>query len=328
MSNNLSKCWTYNSGLLEPNSRVAIDIMPLAYKYLYVGDMTTAVGPLRSNDVITSYIYHLLRYILKLRKLKIQPYVCLDDHCMDTNDLKQSVINERAINRQKKLEQYSHKIESHTMTSSDWKTYNCAKYYLGKKDLAYLANILISLGVKVFSYPGMEAETYCAFLKKTGLADYCFSTDKDITLYGVDALVSLNPESGFYLQYNYKEMLEKNNLKNHDQMLYCAIAAGLDYSRGVPKIGPANALKKINSDFANFKDMVQSVVGPERTQKIKQLFKIQFPLEKYEHLLNKSKSVIDYNCTDLSKLQLDLEELNFSPHTIMEIINTAKSSCF
>lgn len=339
MSNNISKLWTYQTGVIgdkevletedlkQTESRkepikIAIDIMPLAYKYLYVGDMKSPRGPLRSGEIITSYIYHLINYVLRLRALNIEPYICLDHHSALINPLKNELIEVRASGRLKIVDSFQEKIAQGQMLPQDWFRYNCAKYYISSKNVDLLEMLFSKMGLKVLRIPGIEAQSLCAYLKKKGLVDYCFSVDKDITLYGVDALIHCDPDTGSYIFFDYKKNLQQVGLKTHDLVLDCAIASGTDYSKGLPKVGPITAIKQALRNPQELGKVLDETIGAEKRQAIKDLFK-----NHYDHAtFNKLNQTISYDQLtkpepDLQYLQNLLTDLNFSERTIHDVLN-------
>lgn len=301
-------------------------MMPLAYKYLYSGDLGTKEGPLKSGTMITSYIYHLIKYFLKLKKLNIEPYVCIDQHSFHQNDLKSDLVMQRKQNREKICALYEEKIKNDTMTSTDWFKYNCAKTTLfsDKTELSVLKKILACMNIKVFQYKGLEAESFCAFLKKNNYVDYCYSTDKDITLYGVDALISLNPETGHYLKYDHEKNMKDLNLTEFDNFLDCVIASGTDYSKGLFKVGPKNALKKFFTNKNLLKEELYDALGKQKVEAIRDLFKMNFESEKIEKILNYIDTVISVKTTDLEELKKTLEEIDFSNKYVNSILEYLK----
>ena len=323
MSNNISKNWTYESGYLGQKDskkvKIAIDIMPLAYKYLYVGDMGSPQGPLRCNDVITSHIYHLILYLLKLKKLNIDPYVCTDYHCSETNNLKAEVIQKRSETRSKIVESFKQKLENNTMSVNDWYRYNTARFYLNQTDILFLTRILKGLGLKNISVRGVEAESLCAYLKKQKFVDECYSTDRDITLYGVDALIELNPLSGHYLKYENDKNMGALGLPDRDSFLDCAIAAGTDYST-VPHRGAKTAVKSYLKDKSKFLDLLQTHVGKEKVEEIKNLFNNNYKESVRTQIAADIKELDESTLPDPEYMRNLLEEIEFSPNTINQII--------
>lgn len=327
MSNEISKAWTYESGYLprDQKMRVAIDIMPILYKYLYVGDMKSPQGPLKSGSIITSYIYNIVRYLIKVKTLNVDIYLCLDHPDRATNDLKNEVVNGRMEARKKIVDSYEKKIQNNDMAPYDWFRYNCAKYYITVENMKFLETFFLELGFKVFRIKGVEAESLCTYLKKQGLVDYCYSIDKDITLYGVDALIHLNPDTGAYLLYNHASTLSSTGL-TEDQFLNCVIAAGTDYSKGIVKVGAVTALKLVKEDSVKFAATLDLAVGPATVIKLKRLFRNELPetdKELVHYLVSKYLELEPRLCA--SSITEILTGLEFSPSTIRTFIKDLES---
>jgi len=234
------------------NAVIVIDSSILLYKFRY----------LYTNDN-----FHIIGFTNKIKefaRLGVKPIFIFDGKAPDA---KTNVLTKRSNNRVKmkeRLEFLQNKtkdapVNFEEFINSDSEPENeeigeIKKMHTEikkiKKNLLYVNKIhsievmelLKSLGVSFFQSPG-EAEEYCAFLQKKGIADYILTEDTDSLAFGGSNIL-------FYKNNSY-EIINLNlvliNLKlNYFEFNDLCILCGCDYTCTIPKIGPVSALNIIN----------------------------------------------------------------------------------
>ncbi len=110
-----------------------------------------------------------------------------------------------------------------------------------------------------------EAEQYCAYLTKNGIADYAFTSDIDAFMFGAtnvirreqtekkDKLGNIKKGPNAFYSYNLEEMLNFKEL-SYDNFISIGIALGTDFSNSIKGIGIKTAFKKFNTIKDKFDD--------------------------------------------------------------------------
>ena len=113
--------------------------------------------------------------------------------------------------------------------------------YVNKIHSIEVMELLKSLRIPFFQSPG-EAEEYCAFLQKQGVADYILTEDTDCLAFGGSNIL--------FHKNNVYEIINLNlvlcNLKlDYSEFIDLCILCGCDYTCTIPKLGPVSALNII-----------------------------------------------------------------------------------
>jgi flap endonuclease-1 len=253
MSNNLSKLLRCKYLALDvlTNKKIAIDVMPLLYKYLYIG-ASTRLGLLKNQKgIITSYLYGLLNFLLKLKARNIEPVICVDGGYPEFKRQQVERRKEQRTNKLVKLQEALKLSSSTQLDKNQVKQYNHAKHTIGPEQTAIVKQILSYAGITVMQIPNLEAQKTCACLLKNSLVDYAFSFDKDLFLYGISFISHIDFTTNKMIYYDWNDNLQALSLPSHEDVLLVGIASGTDYHKGLFKIGPIKALKEVKLQKSN-----------------------------------------------------------------------------
>jgi len=111
-----------------------------------------------------------------------------------------------------------------------------------------------------------EAEQYCAYLTKTGRADYTFTSDIDAFIFGSTNVIRRensekkdkngNVKKGptIFYSYNLNEMLLNKKI-TYDNLIYIAISLGTDFNPNIKGFGVKTAFKKYQIIKDKFEDI-------------------------------------------------------------------------
>ena len=121
-----------------------------------------------------------------------------------------------------------------------------------------------------------EAEKYCAFLQKKGLADYILTEDTDSLTFGGSNILFSSKKRGYFELASLETILSSLGI-TYDIFVDFCILSGCDYTGTIPKVGPVTALKNLKkyNSIENFKLIPENF----NYQLARNLFKIDnYPL--------------------------------------------------
>lgn len=201
------------------NSSVAIDTSIFMYRYKYSAFINPGM-----------FIERFKRDISIFKIFDITPIYVFDGI---PPKLKQETHEKRKLakERTKILSQDNKELEKNIINIS-------------KEDTQNVKNLFDSLDVKYFCPEKTEGEKYCAYLNKTGLADFVMSNDFDTLVFGCNKLV-FTLANNCYNVYDTKEILNSLELTKEEFVDFC-ISCGTDYyQEGIPGLGPKKSMTLI-----------------------------------------------------------------------------------
>lgn len=246
MSYVLSKqlCYTYSSIDQIRHKKIAVDISSIIYTALY--KYSFKQGFLKNSEgSITSHIYGVLQFLVELNKYDLKPYICFDS---TSPEIKKEVVNKRRADKKKYCQAYLKNLSLRSVSNREAQRYN-----LASADISKMYGDILDL-VKMCGIPyaiefGQEAEKLCATLYKNGIVDCIFSPDRDVTLYNCDTIVEMNFKNNTLKRTALDQTIYKLGV-DYDTYLVCAIAAGNDYTKGIPDYGPKRTINFCKSNCA------------------------------------------------------------------------------
>lgn len=283
---------------------LAIDIMPILYKYLY--SYTKDNGLMRaSNGNLTGHLLGTLLYLKNLRKIGINPVICLDHN---TPNLKKDTVQSRIQAKKRGLEKLDFLLNNGIeLNSKQKKSYQNYTHGIGPEQKSNFIQLIRYLGFPYYLSDEIEAEKACVYLKKIGLVDQVLSDDRDVLLYGHSFLSKLDPKKGTCKYYDLNQVLDRFNLNFNDLRL-CCIATGTDYHKGIPLLGPKTVFKKFHQNKDEFRDFVKKNIS------------------NYEKIIQYLTEQISFSSYSLIKEEPDpvafvtkLKQLNFNEKTILSM---------
>jgi flap endonuclease-1 len=177
---------------------------------------------------------------------------------------KYETLKERKSKKELALKQY--KQASKEKNIKDMKKFSARTVKITPDIVSSFKDYISSLG---YSYVDAthDAESLCAELVNTGLADYCLTQDTDTILYDCDYIVRNVKLSdiGSCDLVSTKRILDETNL-TLNQLTYLAIITGTDYNEGIYGIGINKGMayvKKANS----IEDVVKNLVDANKIKK-------------------------------------------------------------
>jgi flap endonuclease-1 len=207
------------------------------------------------------HIIGFLNKIIELLTIGIIPIFIFDGKPPDAKD---DTIQKRIDIRNKKKE----KLDSIVSSGSD----NEIEITRLKKNILSVSKshsdeikiLMKSIGIPFITAPG-EAEEYCAFLQKNGIADYILTEDTDsLTFGGSSVLFEVPKRRNYFELFNLKTALTLLEI-NYQEFIDFCILSGCDYTCKVPKVDSAGALKIIRKykNIENFVENNKKYIIPE-----------------------------------------------------------------
>jgi flap endonuclease-1 len=133
--------------------------------------------------------------------------------------------------------------------------------YVHKNHSIEVMKLLKDLGIPFFESFG-EAEEYCVFLQKKGIAEYILTEDTDSLAFGGTNIICQTKTN--YEILNLECILESLQI-NFTEFIDLCILCGCDYTCKIPKVGPTSALKIIKEyrTLENFIENKKNLVIPD-----------------------------------------------------------------
>jgi 5'-3' exonuclease len=234
------------------NKTVCIDGYMYIYKFCSVYRSDKGELFHGKNDTVTSHIYGLLSFLITLKKLCKNIIFVFEG---GSPSIKYAESFERAYKKELAKEAYIVGLKDKTKSEKEL-------INLKKQSFTVTADI-ISTCKKFLTYLGIdyviahsEGERGCADLVKHGFADIVISEDWDVLMFKIPYVIRRIKVRNRQMYGEFLDIptrLKELNL-THEQLLIMILAAGCDYTPGIPKIGPVNAynLVKTNSLRTNY----------------------------------------------------------------------------
>jgi 5'-3' exonuclease len=253
--------------------RIAIDMgcvisvyLPVARKEI-VNRHNLAKGPPPSDEIVNEAVYRILVHLTVFPQHGIAMIPCFEGKM---NPLKKLTWNKRGKSDEKmrkRFDELTKLIESlDPLDRNDDLEREYRKLFPQIRDhgmksevVTRIKELLTRFGIR-YLIPGKdgppmngEAETMCAHLVLNGLADYVYSTDSDLYVYGVQNLVTKISSTWRktegrsirvwdYTMVDAARILTILNIDDFDVFRDFGILCGTDYNLNIPNIGPARAL--------------------------------------------------------------------------------------
>jgi len=295
-------------------SRVIIDSSILLYRYRYL------------HKEPYFHILGFLHKVIELLENKITPIFVFDGK---PPDAKKEIIQSRIDSRNKMNERLSELKESlpdqEYIDSDDESTaevqagvekilreiQKLEKNNLVVKKVHSLETIelLESLGIQCLIAEG-EAEEYCSFLQKKGIADYVVTEDTDSLTFGATKVL-FNKNILCTLE----DILSSFNI-SYLQFIDLCILCGCDYTCTIPKIGPVTALNIIK-EYGS----IESFLDNNVKYNVPENFNYVLARELFLANENLTVPVIKKNIFNKEKLISILEKHKINNQSILFFVN-------
>ena len=244
---------------------VCIDSSILIYQFRYI------------NSSDNFHIVGFYNKIVEFLEIGIIPIFVFDGK---PPEAKMETLKKRRENREK-LQQKVIKLKARTFDEfidTDSETENSQTFLqeisriekniliITKQHYLDVIELLEYIGIQYYNEEFGEAEAYCAFLQKQGIADYILTEDTDsLTFGGSNVLfkstsVKSSSVTFKFTLYKLENILSSLNF-NQDEFIDLCILCGCDYTCTIPKIGPVNAYNiiKIHRNIDTFLNSLNSL---------------------------------------------------------------------
>jgi flap endonuclease-1 len=245
---------------------VAIDASIFIYQF--ASAIKSSVDDLKTSDgKVTTHIHGILTKTLGILKKKIKPIFVFDGK---PPSLKQGVLDTRKDTKsnasleikqvKRKLRKLQSKLEPMPETVEDIQAQleNIAKAKELETVLTKLQKKTVSVTfiqmeeckeiIRLLGIPIIEAleeaDSECAALVKSGIADCVASEDMDILTFGAPKLIRKLSSKSTVVEYDLAKILSELGL-NQNQFIDLCILLGCDYTGTIGKVGPKKAYELI-----------------------------------------------------------------------------------
>lgn len=289
---------------------IGIDMSIYVYKYICTFKLTT-VNPVllntsqttstqTSDNLDTTVIAGIIKKILQLIKLNITPVIVFDgkppEAKLKTIESRKQSIDPEILKRIKNI------------------------------DYTKIKNILTILGIPWIQSPG-ESDCVLTYLYLTKQIDYVLSNDLDILCYlarnaevnNISRLCLLREINSRLQIFRLKDILKHLDM-SPDQFVKLCILCGCDYTGTIRGIGPVKAKqfvksnKDIQSDTCDYNlALTCFTLDPELQNQINEPYK-NFKLQ-------------PFNEDNQSKIKQILKDLDFTEHSINNIVTVRMKNC-
>ena len=228
--------------------KIAIDISIILYQVI-IGIRNTGADLTNKEGEITSHILGLFNRTILLLKKNIIPIYVFDGL---PPEFKQNVIDSRKeIKRQAyiKLNSITDPIER-------------IKYFkktvsISKKQINECKQLLDLMGVSYISAPS-EADSQCAYLVKSGIANSVITEDMDILAFGATNIYrNFSSKTKNTISLNLSNILDKMDL-SYDQFIEFCVLLGCDYCERIKDV-TSEDLYEYYYKFKNIPDTINEL---------------------------------------------------------------------
>ena len=162
---------------------------------------------------------------------------------------KKNVLIKRQANKEKmyvRLEQLREKIpetnDEEKLINEEIEKLTSQLIVIKKKDIEECKEFLKFSGIPYCTAPE-DAEKYCAFLQRNGLADYTVTDDTDATTFGCKKILKTGI-SRYITEIDTEMVLSKFEMDMDSFVDFC-ILSGCDYTEPIAQIGPVTSFNFI-----------------------------------------------------------------------------------
>ncbi len=212
---------------------IAIDISILLYQVI-IAIRNSGADMINNQGDISSHILGLFNKTINLLKMNIIPIYVFDG--------KPPEFKTKTINNRKEFKQKASEKLNENLTEDEKIKYFKRTVYISKKQIEECMELLDLMGIPYIIAPE-EADSQCAELVKSGIADGVLTEDMDIMTFGATKIYR-NLTS--YTKDKYMILMDDvlNELKlNYEQFIELCLLFGCDYTDLV-----SNLQKTISSD--------------------------------------------------------------------------------
>ena len=268
---------------------IAIDSYIVLYKLLTTtvkenGDFYFVDGQNVSHIIGFSWSYEKF-----FSSLGINPIFVFDGKPVEE---KYETLKERKNRKELALKQYKQASEEKNI--KDMKKFSARTVKITPDIVSSFKDYISYLG---YSYVDAthDAESLCAELVNTGLADYCLTQDTDTILYDCNSIIRNIKLSdiGNHDLVSTKRILDKTKM-TINQLTYLAIITGTDYNEGIYGVGINKGMKYVKNAWS-IEDVVKNLVDANKIKKED----MQFFISKYNRTFNIFKEVQNIKKEDI-----------------------------
>lgn len=158
-----------------------------------------------------------------------------------------------------------------------------------QKDIKILKETIRSVRLPIIEVNYHEAEGFCSYLNKIGIADYVLTTDSDSFAYGAKNII--RDFAMYKTEYEIiylNDIMRLLDLFSKKQLINFAILCGTDYNERIYGNGPVTSLKKIHEDINNGNIIVLKYYEEKLIEKIYNEYRHDFKIE-YSVFIKKMK---------------------------------------
>lgn len=222
------------------NKRVAIDASMSIYQFLIA--IRSDSGALGADDKATSHLVGMFYRTISMVEGGIRPVFVFDGVAPE---LKLNELLKRKGRREVALSKYE---EAKAVGDAEkMEMYEKRQTKITPVHVGDCKRLLHLMGIPFIEAPS-EAEAYCAFMVREGMADAVATEDMDALAFGAPILLrNVNASKSKKLpiqEYNQSQILADLGL-TQDQFIDLCILLGCDFCEGIKGVGPKTALSLI-----------------------------------------------------------------------------------
>lgn len=266
------KCNSKPESLSQVSSspcEIAIDSSIFLYRFIH------------NSDEISEYIYNIIKFIIKLKLLALEPIFVIDGKSGKEKSITQNKRRQQRLNIKEKIVKLQSKLDDKSDSDSDSESdlaimqtiqkLTKKSSAITKRHVDLFKETLTMLGVTYFHCKG-EADPMCAALVKKGIAKFCLTNDNDILVHGCNMTCqNFRFTNNQVSVYNLNQILKDFGI-TYDQFVDMCIILGNDYNQPIFGMTPAIALdcvKKYNNIetiLNNIDEINNTIVKAHRQQ--------------------------------------------------------------
>jgi flap endonuclease-1 len=224
---------------------IAIDASIILYQVV-IAIRNSGADMINSKGEITSHILGLFNKTINLLKMNIIPIYVFDGK---PPEFKSKVLNNRRDIKQKAYEKLSEDI-----TEDEKIKYFKRTVSISKKQINECIELLDLMGIPYIEAPE-EADSQCAELVKSGIADGVLTEDMDIMTFGATKIYrNLTSYKKDNMMICMDDVLKSLNL-NYEQFIELCILFGCDYNEKIRDLKP----EEIFSYYSQYKNIPETL---------------------------------------------------------------------
>ncbi len=224
---------------------IAIDASIILYQVV-IAIRNSGADMINSQGEITSHILGLFNKTINLLKMNIIPIYVFDGK---PPEFKSKVLNNRRDIKQKAYEKLSEDI-----TEDEKIKYFKRTVSISKKQINECIELLELMGIPYIEAPE-EADSQCAELVKSGIADGVLTEDMDIMTFGATKIYrNLTSYKKDNMMICMDDVLKSLNL-NYEQFIELCILFGCDYNEKIRDLKP----EEIFSYYSQYKNIPETL---------------------------------------------------------------------